>query len=58
MATSAVNTSDIECGFCLQKNEDLVDPRRLPCSHVHCLGCLSRFFERQELVQCPVQDCR
>jgi len=29
-----------ECGFCLQVDDDLVDPKQLPCSHVHCRQCL------------------
>ena len=48
----------IECGFCLSKNEDVEEPKQLPCSHIHCLGCLTGFYEVYNIIQCPVTDCR
>ena len=48
----------VECGFCCSNNEDLQDPRSLPCSHVHCFGCVTSFYETHNIVQCPLQFCR
>ena len=48
----------IECGFCLRKNEAVEDARALPCTHVHCLRCLTAHFEAKRLVQCPLPSCR
>ena len=50
--------SAIECGFCLHKNDDVDEPKQLPCSHIHCMGCLTAFHEVYDIIQCPVADCR
>ena len=26
----------IQCGYCLEKGDQMVDPRSLPCKHVFC----------------------
>ena len=41
-----------ECGYCLQNNDQLVDPRTLPCSHVCCYPCLVGEFETNRIVRC------
>ena len=33
----------VECGYCLYENEQLQDPRVLPCTHVYCRGCLAGY---------------
>jgi len=45
-----------ECGFCLKVDDDLVDPKQLPCSHVHCRQCLKDAFNWTEVIRCP--QCR
>ena len=57
MAQPSTDTTTIKCGFCLSKNEDLVDPKQLPCSHIHCMGCLTGFYEEHDIIQCPVAEC-
>jgi len=42
-----------ECGFCLQVDDDLVDPKQLPCSHVHCGPCLKGAFNQSKIMRCP-----
>ena len=48
----------VECGFCLRKNEALEQPKVLPCTHVHCLGCLTAYYDINHVVQCPLSACR
>ena len=48
----------VECGFCLRKNEALEQPKVLPCTHVHCLGCLTAYYDINHIVQCPLSACR
>ena len=50
--------NNIECGFCLRKDEALEQPRRLPCSHLHCLGCLTAYYDINHMVECPLSACR
>ena len=57
MAEAAENTDTIECGFCLRSNEELEEPKILPCSHVSCLECLSASCF-SDCVECPQPDCR
>ena len=58
MATGEGDIKMIECGFCLSKNENLQQPVILPCSHIHCQGCLTSFYDKFDLLQCPLADCR
>ncbi|XP_067940516.1 transcription intermediary factor 1-beta-like [Watersipora subatra] len=32
------------CGYCMLKLENMLDPRRLPCNHIFCFGCLQGDF--------------
>ncbi|XP_067931190.1 transcription intermediary factor 1-beta-like [Watersipora subatra] len=45
-------SESVVCGYCLVKNEQLVDPRSLPCHHVHCYPCLVGDFEANRIVRC------
>jgi len=51
MADSVEN--QIECGFCLKKEEEMDDPRYLPCGHSHCLSCLLDYLSIQGVLRCP-----
>ena len=39
-----------ECGYCLHKNEQLEDPRVIPCTHVYCRGCLAGYHSGYSVV--------
>ncbi|XP_067929470.1 uncharacterized protein [Watersipora subatra] len=45
-------SDSVVCGFCLEKDKQLVDPRSLPCHHVHCYPCLVGDFEANRIVKC------
>ncbi|XP_067930989.1 uncharacterized protein [Watersipora subatra] len=45
-------SESVVCGFCLEKDEQLIDPRSLPCYHVHCYPCLVGDFEANRIVRC------
>jgi len=34
-------------------DDDLVDPKQLPCSHVHCGPCLKGAFNQSKIMRCP-----
>ena len=53
---AGVATTEAECGYCWDKGEYLINPRILPCSHVHCLRCLNEHFESDGVIRCPL--CR
>ena len=46
----------VECGFCLRRNEQLEEPKRLPCGHIHCSSCLQGFLDVKKILKCP--DCK
>ena len=46
----------IECGYCLQNEEQLQDLRVLPCNHVYCKSCLESHLEEQGVIDC--RSCR
>ena len=46
----------LECGYCLNKNDQLADPRVLPCSHVYCRHCLADYLDEYSIVRCS--SCR
>ena len=48
----------IECGFCLRQGVALPNPRQLTCNHVHCLECLTGFYDENNILICPWEDCR
>jgi len=50
MAEAAVEK--VVCGFCLLE-EGLENPKCLPCSHVHCLLCLTRNVDVNGMIRCP-----
>ena len=53
MAEAAEITENTrECGFCLQKDDQLVDPRTLPCSHVCCYRCVVGEFGTNRIARC------
>ncbi|XP_067930994.1 E3 ubiquitin-protein ligase TRIM56-like [Watersipora subatra] len=45
-------SESVVCGFCMEKDEQLVDPRSLPCHHVHCYPCLVGDFEANRIIRC------
>ncbi|XP_067939478.1 uncharacterized protein [Watersipora subatra] len=47
----------IECGFCLRQGVALPNPRQLTCNHVHCLECLTGFYDENNILICPWEDC-
>ena len=51
MAEGRANTK-VECGYCLHKNEQLVDPRVFPCNHVYCKGCLEGYLDEHGVIDC------
>ncbi|XP_067939613.1 uncharacterized protein [Watersipora subatra] len=48
---------DIECEFCGQRNEKIVDPKQLPCGHIHCMPCLTSHYEKNKICWCGLQSC-
>ncbi|XP_067939453.1 transcription intermediary factor 1-beta-like [Watersipora subatra] len=48
----------VECGFCLRQGVALPNPRQLPCNHVHCHVCLTGFYDENNILICPWEDCR
>ncbi|XP_067939501.1 tripartite motif containing 13-like [Watersipora subatra] len=47
----------MECGFCLRQGVALPNPRQLTCNHVHCLECLTGFYDENNILICPWEDC-
>ena len=53
MAATALTSKDsVECGYCLVRDVQLVDPRILPCNHVSCYPCLEGEFDTNQVVRC------
>ncbi|XP_067939055.1 transcription intermediary factor 1-beta-like [Watersipora subatra] len=48
---------DIECEFCGLRNKKLVDPKKLPCGHIHCMPCLTSHYEQSKICWCGFQSC-
>ncbi|XP_067951870.1 uncharacterized protein [Watersipora subatra] len=48
----------VECGFCLRQGVTLPNPHQLTCNHVHCLECLTGFYDENNILICPWEDCR
>ena len=42
----------MECGYCLEKDDQMVDARSLPCKHVSCYPCLVGDFDANRIVRC------
>ena len=45
--------TEVQCGFCLRKDEALEEPKSLPCNHVHCLVCLTENYDLHGIFRCP-----
>ncbi|XP_067930066.1 uncharacterized protein [Watersipora subatra] len=53
-----VPVKDIGCGFCLRRNDVIVDGKVLPCEHVHCMECLTSYYELNYMLVCGQLTCR
>ncbi|XP_067944883.1 uncharacterized protein [Watersipora subatra] len=49
--------ADVECEFCCRKSDTIVNPKVLPCSHVHCMTCLTTYYESKHLLLCGNSGC-
>ncbi|XP_067944881.1 tripartite motif-containing protein 2-like [Watersipora subatra] len=49
--------ADVECEFCCRKSDTIVNPKVLPCSHVHCMTCLTTYYESKHLLLCGNTRC-
>ena len=46
----------LSCRYCLNVDDNITEPKALPCSHVYCLPCLTADREKNKIIKCPV--CR
>ncbi|XP_067949688.1 transcription intermediary factor 1-beta-like [Watersipora subatra] len=49
--------TDMECGFCCRKSDTIMNPKVLPCSHIHCINCLTTYYESKHLLLCGYNEC-
>ncbi|XP_067944864.1 uncharacterized protein [Watersipora subatra] len=49
--------ADVECEFCCRKSDTIVNPKVLPCSHIHCMTCLTTYYESKHLLLCGNTGC-
>ncbi|XP_067930884.1 uncharacterized protein [Watersipora subatra] len=49
--------ADAECEFCCCKSDTIVNPKVLPCSHIHCIDCLTTYYESKHLLLCGRSEC-
>ncbi|XP_067944878.1 uncharacterized protein [Watersipora subatra] len=49
--------ADVECEFCCRKSDTIVSPKVLPCSHIHCMTCLTTYYESKHLLLCGNSGC-
>ncbi|XP_067944877.1 uncharacterized protein [Watersipora subatra] len=49
--------ADVECEFCCRKSDTIINPKVLPCSHVHCMTCLTTYYESKHLLLCGNTGC-
>ncbi|XP_067944905.1 uncharacterized protein [Watersipora subatra] len=49
--------ADVECEFCCRKSDTIINPKVLPCSHIHCMTCLSTYYESKHLLMCGNSEC-
>ena len=47
---------DGACGYCLEPEERMINPKRLPCGHTFCLPCLKADLRTKGTITCPT--CR
>ena len=48
----------VECGYCLEDEGFIRNPKMLPCGHAFCEKCLSGKQEDINYIECPVIDCK
>uniref|UniRef100_A0A3B5AXR1 RING-type domain-containing protein n=1 Tax=Stegastes partitus TaxID=144197 RepID=A0A3B5AXR1_9TELE len=48
-----VDNAQFSCSICL---ELLRDPVTIPCGHSYCMSCLTKYWDRQGVCNCP--QCR
>ncbi|XP_067944873.1 uncharacterized protein [Watersipora subatra] len=49
--------ADVECEFCCRKSDTIINPKVLSCSHVHCMTCLTTYYESKHLLLCGNTGC-
>ncbi|XP_067945007.1 uncharacterized protein [Watersipora subatra] len=49
--------ADVECQFCCRKSDTIVNPKVLPCGHIHCMDCLTTYYESKHLLLCGLDGC-
>ncbi|XP_067944916.1 uncharacterized protein [Watersipora subatra] len=49
--------ADVECEFCCRKSDTIINPKVLPCSHIHCMACLTTYYESKHLLLCGNSEC-
>ncbi|XP_067944884.1 uncharacterized protein [Watersipora subatra] len=49
--------ADVECEFCCRKSDTIINPKVLPCSHIHCMTCLTTYYESKHLLMCGNSGC-
>ncbi|XP_067944403.1 uncharacterized protein [Watersipora subatra] len=49
--------ADVECEFCCRKSDTILNPKVLPCSHIHCMTCLTTYYESKHLLLCGNSGC-
>ncbi|XP_067945001.1 uncharacterized protein [Watersipora subatra] len=50
-------SADVECEYCCQKSDAIINPKVLPCNHIHGITCLSTYYESKHLLQCGHSGC-
>ncbi|XP_067944888.1 E3 ubiquitin-protein ligase TRIM56-like [Watersipora subatra] len=49
--------ADVECAFCCRKSDTIINPKVLPCSHTHCMTCLTTYYDSKHLLLCGNSRC-
>ncbi|XP_067930450.1 E3 ubiquitin-protein ligase TRIM56-like isoform X2 [Watersipora subatra] len=47
-----LSNKSVECGYCMMEGDKMIDPRTLPCQHIHCHPCLVGDFDTNRIVRC------
>ena len=50
-------TNGSRCVGCLRNSEDAEDLKILPCEHVHCQDCLTKYDKRNRSLRCLLKAC-
>ncbi|XP_067944188.1 uncharacterized protein [Watersipora subatra] len=53
----ADTSADVECEFCCCKSDTIINPKVLPCNHIHCITCLNTYYECKHLLMCGHSGC-